>query len=213
MRVYKTLEDIRRDFPDAWIIEDDSGFWVYPDGYKGRKAKRYLKPRTKEHIKDILINGKFPNKLIDNAVFNIKETEAVKKIKEVKKGAILEGMAGVGKSTACTWKIAKLLQYWKINNPLYISAVLFDTKAFETFQEHDAYLIDDLIVNIKEIKLDLVMQVIYYAESKNIPLFITTNSSLKELATAFPEPMISRILSHCQYVKINTKEDLRRKRY
>jgi DNA replication protein DnaC len=213
MRVYKTLESIKKDFPEAWIIEDDSGFWVYPDGHKDQKVKRYYKPRTKEHIKDILINGKFPEKLINDAIFNIKETEAIKKIKEVKKnGAVLEGMAGVGKSTACTWKIAKLLQYWKINNPLYISAVLFDTKAFETFQEHDAYLIDDLIVNLKEIKLDLIMQVIYYAESKNISLFITTNSSLKELTEQFPEPLISRILSHCEYIKIKTKEDFRLKK-
>jgi len=211
MRIYKSIESIKKDFPNAHIIEDDSGFWVYPDGYQKytiSNVRRYLKPRTKEHIKDILLAGKFPEKLINDAIFNIKETEAVKKIKEVKKnGAVLEGMAGVGKSTACTWKIAKLLQYWKINNPLYISTVLFDTKAFETFQEYDAYLIDDLLPNLKDIKVDLITQIIYYAESKNIPLYITTNS--KESFSQFPEPLLSRLRSYCEYIKIESKKDLR----
>jgi hypothetical protein len=208
MRIYRTLESIKKDFPEAWIIEDDSGFWVYPDGHKGQNVKRYYKPRTKEHIKDILLAGKFPEKLVNDAIYNVKETEAVKKIKEVKRnGAILEGMAGVGKSTACTWKIAKLLQYWKRNNPLYISSVLFDTKAFETFHEYDSYLIDDLLPNLKDIKVDLITQIIYYAESKNIPVYITTNS--KESFQQFPEPLLSRLRAYCQYVKIDSKKDLR----
>jgi hypothetical protein len=210
MRIYKSIESIKKDFPNAHIIEDDSGFWVYPDGYQKytiSNVKRYLKPRTKEHIKDILISGKFPEKLIETAIFQVKETESIKKIKEIKRSVIMEGMAGVGKSTACTWKIAKLLYWWKINNPLYISTVLFDTKAFETFQEYDAYLIDDLLPNLKDIKVDLITQVIYYAESKNIPLFITTNS--KESFQQFPEPLLSRLRSYCEYVKIESKKDLR----
>jgi hypothetical protein len=207
MRIYKNLESVKRDFPNAVIVEDDSGFWVYKDGYKSSNAFRVLKPRTKEHIKSILLNGRFPEKLVNDAIYNIKETEAVKKIKEIKKSVIMEGMAGVGKSTACTWKIAKLLQYWKRNNPLYISTVLFDTKAFETFHEYDAYLIDDLLPNLKDIKVDLITQVIYYAESKNIPIFITTNS--KESFSQFPEPLLSRLRSYCEYVKVESKKDLR----
>jgi hypothetical protein len=210
MRVYKTLESIKKDFPKAWIIEDDSGFWVYPDGHKDQKVKRYYKPRTKEHIKDILLAGKFPEKLIETAIFQVKETESIKKIKEIKRSVIMEGMAGVGKSTACTWKIAKLLYWWKINNPLYISTVLFDTKAFETFQEYDAYLIDDLLPNLKDIKVDLITQIIYYAESKNISLYITTNS--KESFNQFPEPLLSRLRSYCEYIKIESKKDLRLKK-
>lgn len=210
MKIYKNLESIKKDYPNAHIIEDDSGFWVYPDGYQKytiSNVKRYLKPRTKEHIKDILISGKFPEKLIETAIFQVKETESIKKIKEIKRSVIMEGMAGVGKSTACTWKIAKLLYWWKINNPLYISTVLFDSKAFETFQEYDAYLIDDLLPNLKDIKVDLITQVIYYAESKNIPLYITTNS--KESFQQFPEPLLSRLRSYCEYIKIESKKDLR----
>jgi hypothetical protein len=207
MKIYKNLESIKKDFPEAHIIEDDSGFWVYKDGYKSSGAFRMLKPRTKEHIKSILINGKFPEKLIETAIFQVKETESIRKIKEIKRSVIMEGMAGVGKSTAGTWKIAKLLQYWKRNNPLYISTVLFDTKAFETFHEHDAILIDDLLPNLKDIKVDLITQVIYYAESKNIPIFITTNS--KESFQQFPEPLLSRLRSYCEYVKIESKKDLR----
>jgi hypothetical protein len=56
MRIYKNLESVKKDFPNAVIVEDDSGFWVYKDGYKSSNAFRVLKPRTKEHIKDILLN-------------------------------------------------------------------------------------------------------------------------------------------------------------
>jgi hypothetical protein len=88
--------------------------------------------------------------------------------------------------------------------------VLFDTKAFETFHEYDAYLIDDLLPNLKDIKVDLITQVIYYAESKNIPIYITTNS--KESFQQFPEPLLSRLRSYCEYVKIESKKDLRLKK-
>jgi hypothetical protein len=210
MRIYKNLESVKRDYPNAVIVEDDSGFWIYKDGYNSSGAFRMLKPRTKEHIKDILLAGKFPEKLIETAIFQVKETESIKKIKEIKRSIIMEGMAGVGKSTACTWKIAKLLYWWKRNNPLYISTVLFDTKAFETFHEYDAYLIDDLLPNLKDIKVDLITQIIYYAESKNIPLYITTNS--KESFQQFPEPLLSRLRSYCEYIKIDSKQDLRLKK-
>lgn len=173
-----------------------------------QKVDRYLKPRTKTQIKDILSSGHFPDRLIDIALFKIKETESIKKIRESRKnGAVLEGRAGVGKSVACTWKIAKMVYWWKVQNPLYISSVLFDTKIFETFQEHDAYLIDDLLPNLKDIKVDLITQIIYYAESKNIPLYITTNSM--ESFTQFPEPLMSRLKSYCEYIKIKQTKDLR----
>jgi hypothetical protein len=78
---------------------------------------------------------------------------------------------------------------------------------FETFQEHDAYLIDDLLPNLKDIKIDLITQIIYYAESKNIPLYITTNS--KESFNQFPEPLMSRLKAYCEYIKIKQTKDLR----
>jgi len=210
MKIYKNIEQIRKDFQGARIVEDDSGFWVYVEEQPGQlpRVKRYLKPRTKEYIKSILLDGKFPDKLVNTAIFHVKETETIKKMREVKKlGAVLEGRAGVGKSVACTWKIAKLVYWWKVQNPLYISSVLFDTKIFETFQEHDAYLIDDLLPNLKDIKIDLITQIIYYAESKNIPLYITTNSI--ESFSQFPEPLISRLKSYCEYIKIKQTKDLR----
>jgi len=210
MKIYKNLEQIKKDFQNARIVEDDSGFWVYVEEQAGQlpRVKRYLKPRTKEYIKNILLDGKFPDKLVNTAVFQVKETETIKKMREVKKlGAVLEGRAGVGKSVACVWKIAKLVYWWKVQNPLYISSVLFDTKIFETFQEHDAYLIDDLLPNLKDIKIDLITQIIYYAESKNIPLYITTNS--RESFNQFPEPLMSRLTSYCEYIKIKQTKDLR----
>jgi hypothetical protein len=210
MRIYKNIEQIKKDFPHSTILEDEAGFWVCEELQPGyiQKVDRYLKPRTKTQIKDILSSGHFPDRLIDIALFKIKETESIKKIRESRKnGAVLEGRAGVGKSVACTWKIAKMVYWWKVQNPLYISSVLFDTKIFETFQEHDAYLIDDLLPNLKDIKVDLITQIIYYAESKNIPLYITTNSM--ESFTQFPEPLMSRLKSYCEYIKIKQTKDLR----
>ena len=210
MKAFKTIEDIKKVYGDVEVNEEADVWVVSRRGPRG--AVFFLpKPLQKERIVEIMTSNGFPEKYLKIALNGVQETEAIGKIRGIKKkGAILDGKPGVGKSIACTWKIAKLLQYREISSPLYISCVAFpDLKTlYATYKEYDAYLIDDLITNIPQPRLELVQEILYFAELQERHLFITSNS-FTELAKALPEALLSRLRSYCELIKIKESEDLR----
>ena len=207
MKVFKTVQEIKKVYGDVEVNEDVDAWIVSRGG-----AVFFLpKPLPKERIITLLKLNGFPEKYLKIAIDGARETEAIIKIIGTKKkGVILDGKPGVGKSIACTWKIAKLLQYREISNPIYISCVAFpDLKTlYATYKEYDAYLIDDLIINIPQPRLELVQEIMYFAELQERHLFITSNS-FTEFAKTLPEALLSRLRSYCELIKIKESEDLR----
>ncbi len=206
-KVYKSIEEVREKFPDA-KIHDYENFFMVEDG----KAVSILpKALSKEKIYTTMLSNGFPEKYLKIALNGVKETEALRKMKEVrKKGIILDGKPGVGKSIACTWKIAKLLQHREISNPLYLSCVAFpDLKTlYNSYREYDCFMVDDLITSLPQARLDLIIELIYHAEQGEKPLFITSNGFM-EIAKSFPEAILSRLRSYCELHKIRENKDLR----
>jgi hypothetical protein len=134
----------------------------------------------------MLPNG-FPEKYLKIALNGVKETKAIKKIRETsKKGVILDGKPGVGKSIACTWKIAKLLQHREISNPLYLSCVAFpDLKTlYNTYKEYDCFMIDDLIATLPQPRLEL--NALKFSTLQSCKR--NTSSSLPTVLQTLPKP-------------------------
>jgi len=206
-KVYKSIEEVKAAFPNSKIHEYENFFMVEI----GNTVSILPKALSKEKIYTIMLSNGFPEKYL-KVIFNgIVETEALKKVKEAKKkGIILDGKPGTGKSIASTWKIAKLLQYREISNPLYLSCVAFpDLKTlYNTYKEHDCFMIDDLITSLPQARLEMIMELIYHAELEEKFLFITSNGFL-EVAKSFPEAILSRLRSHCEFHKIKEHKDLR----
>jgi DNA replication protein DnaC len=206
-RAYKNIEEVKAVFPDAKIYEYESCFMIE----EGKTVSVVPKALSKEKIYTTMLSNGFPEKYL-KVIFNeIVETEALKKVKEAKKkGIILDGKPGVGKSIACTWKIAKLLQHREISNPLYISCVAFpDLKTlYNTYKEYDCFMIDDLIATLPQPRLELIVEILYFAELQERYLFITSNS-FTDLAKALPEALLSRLRSYCEFHKIKENKDLR----
>ncbi len=212
MKVFKSIEEIKKVYGDKVDVVEGESVWVVSDG-QGIKASVFFlpKPLQKEKIFEIMIANGFPEKYIRIALNGVKETEAIRKVKETKKrGVILDGKPGVGKSIACTWKIAKLLQHREISNPLYLSCVAFpDLKTlYNTYKEYDCFMIDDLISTLPQPRLELVQEILYFAELQEKYLFITSNS-FADLAKALPEALLSRLRSYCEFIKIKENKDLR----
>jgi DNA replication protein DnaC len=206
-RVYKSIEEVKAVFPDAHIYEYENFFMVE----NGKTVSVLPKALSKETIYTKMLPNGFPEKYLKIALNGVKETEAIKKIRETKKrGAILDGKPGVGKSIACTWKIAKLLQHREISNPLYISCVAFpDLKTlYNTYKEYDCFMIDDLIATLPQPRLDLIIEILYFAELQERYIFITSNS-FTDLAKSLPEALLSRLRSYCELIKIKENKDLR----
>jgi DNA replication protein DnaC len=206
-KVYKSIEEVRAVFPDAKIHEYESFFMIE----KEKTVSILPKALSKEKIYTAMLSNGFPEKYLNIALNGVKETEAIKKIREVKKkGAILDGKPGVGKSIACTWKIAKLLQYREVSNPLYLSCVAFpDLKTlYNSYKEYDCFMIDDLIATLPQPRLELIIEILYFAELQERYLFITSNS-FTDLAKSLPEALLSRLRSYCEFHKIKENKDLR----
>ena len=212
MKVFKTIEEIKKVYGENIEVAEGESVWVVSDGQRVKGSVFFLpKPLQKERIAEVMIASGFPEKYIRIALNGVKETEAIKKIREVKKkGAILDGKPGVGKSIACTWKIAKLLQYREISNPLYLSCVAFpDLKTlYNSYKDYDAYMIDDLIATLPQPRLELIIEILYFAELQERYLFITSNS-FTDLAKSLPEALLSRLRSYCEFIKIKESRDLR----
>jgi len=206
-KVYKSIEEVRTVFPNAKTHEYESFFMVEMT----KEVSILPKALDKKKIEEVMKANGFPAKYLRVVLNEAKETEAIRKIKETRKrGIILEGPPGVGKSIASVWKIAKLLQIREISNPLYISCISFpDLKElYAKYKEYDAYLIDDLITAIPQARLDFIIELVYHAELEEKVLFITTNGFL-EVAKSFPEAILSRLKSYCKLVKIKDHKDLR----
>jgi len=206
-KVYKNIEEVKAVFPDAHIHEYENFFMVE----EGKTVSILPKALSREAIYTAMLSNGFPEKYLKIALNGVKETEAIKKIRELKKkGAILDGKPGVGKSIACTWKTAKLLQCREISNPLYLSCVAFpDLKTlYNSYKEYDAYLIDDLIATLPQPRLELIIEILYFAELQERHLFITSNS-FTDFAKALPEALLSRLRSYCELHKIKENKDLR----
>ena len=107
---------------------------------------------------------------------------------------MLFGPAGVGKTTASVWRIAKMVQNLKVSNPQYLSAVDFEPERIKEIKETaDCVLIDDLNPRvIPEWKLQLVVELIYHAHNKDWKLFLTSNDGLK-----LPQPILFRLVEIC----------------
>ena len=206
-KVYKNIEEVREAFPNSKIHEYENFFMVEI----GNAVSILPKALSKEKIYTIMLSNGFPEKYLKVVFDGIVETEALKKVKEAKKkGIILDGKPGTGKSIASTWKIAKLLQYREISNPLYLSCVAFpDLKTlYNTYKEHDCFMIDDLIATLPQPRLELIIEILYFAELQEKYIFITTNGFLN-LLESLPEAIISRLRGYCEWHKIQESIDLR----
>jgi DNA replication protein DnaC len=206
-KVYKSIEEVRAVFPDAKIHEYESFFMIENE----KTVSVVPKALSKERIEQVMIGNRFPAKYLRVALNGVKETEAIKKVREMKKrGIILDGPPGVGKSIASTWKIAKLLQVREISSPLYISCISFpDLKTlYNSYKEYDCFMIDDLIATLPQPRLELIVEILYFTELQEKYLFITSNS-FTDLAKALPEALLSRLRSYCEFHKIKENKDLR----
>ncbi|MFZ8786648.1 hypothetical protein [Thermocrinis sp.] len=211
-KVYKNIEEIKKVYGENIEVVEGESVWIVRDGQGVKASVFYLpKPLQKERIAEIMLTSGFPEKYIRIALNGVKETEAIRKIREVsKRGVILDGKPGVGKSIACTWKIAKLLQNRQISNPVYLSCVAFpDLKTlYNTYKEYDCFMIDDLIATLPQPRLELVQEILYFAELQERYLFITSNS-FTDFAKALPEALLSRLRSYCEFIKVKEDKDLR----
>ncbi len=194
-------------------LEDDTFYWVVT---KENQLIRVLKPRSKEKIEKILLDGEFPEKHTKEILSgNTKKTEALRFVlsNHDNKGLLLSGKTGIGKTFAATYKIAKLLQEYKITSPLYISLQDFDLKKEQQLKriyDHDCFLIDDLNTNLNSWEKKFAIEVIYHAFKKPKPLFITTNASIKDLFGFLEEePVISRLLEMCELKELKDTKDYR----
>ncbi|ADU96002.1 hypothetical protein Theam_0028 [Thermovibrio ammonificans HB-1] len=203
-----TLEALKKQYPECSIIEQDNLYFVLTEG----RALKFLKPRRKEQIKEILLEGNFPKRYIDRVLGSEKKkTEALQVALSAPKGLFLIGSAGVGKTYACVYKIAYLLKNLKVNRPLYLPLQnikdVFETK--KALWDYDSFLLDDLNPNLGEWERKLVIEVIYHAYNEEKLLFITSNASFKAIAHFLKEePVVSRLLEICD-VKTVKGEDLR----
>jgi len=208
MLMAKTKEEaIKKAKGTDIYYEDETCYWIITE--KG--IKKVLKPLPLKYIKEKLLQGNFPEKYV-NTVFQKekRKTKALEESLKSKKGLILSGNAGIGKTFACVYKIAKLLQKYKINTPVYISLQNFDiNENRKTYKNFDCYLIDDLNLNLNEWEKKFATEIIYHAYNTDKLLFITTNASFKDLANFIAEePVISRLLEMCEIKQIKD-EDLR----
>jgi len=212
MKVFKTIEEIKKVYGENIEVAEGESVWIVRDG-QGVKASVFFlpKPLQKERIAEIMIANGFPPKYLKVALNGVKETKCIKKVKELRKnGIILDGPPGIGKSIASTWKAAKLLQAREISNPLYISCISFpDLKSlYATYKNYDCFMIDDLITSLPQARLDMITELIYHAELEEKPLFITSNGFMK-VAESFPEAILSRLRSYCELHQIIEEKDLR----
>jgi hypothetical protein len=211
-KVYKSVEEIKKVYGENIEVVEGESVWIVKDGQGVKGSVFFLpKPLRKEKIAEIMITSGFPEKYIRITLYGARETEALRKIREVsKRGVILDGKPGVGKSIACTWKVAKLLQCREISNPLYISCVAFpDLKTlYNSYKEYDCFMIDDLIAILPQPRLELIIEILYHAEQQEKYLFITSNG-FTDFAKSLPEAILSRLRSYCEFHKIKENRDLR----
>ena len=197
MMVARSREELEKRY--GHVIEEEDFYWVKTQkGYA-----KFLKPRTLEQVKEILRLTGFPERYI-SLLENLRRTRAIELALKTRKGLLLRGPAGTGKTTACVFRIAKGLQNYEVNTPLYVSAFDFEPEKVNTLKHHsDCLLIDDLNTRVLHpTRLNILLELIYHAHAKEKKLFITTNE--KELK--LPEPVLSRISEMCRIFKVDGKD-------
>ena len=186
-------------------FEDETYYWVA----KQEGIEKVLKPLPQGQIKEKLFNGNFPEKYI-KVIFQKekRKTKALEETLKSQKPVVLSGNAGIGKTFACIYKIAKLLQEYKINSPLYVSLQNFDINEIrKIYEQADCYLVDDFNPNLNEWERKFATEIIYHAYNTDKLLFVTTNASFKDLANFISEePVISRLLEMCEIKQIKDKD-------
>ena len=211
MVMAKTVEEaINKTKGKNLYAETENYYWIETE--KG--LVKVLKPLSEETVKTKLRLGEFPEKYIQQIFSENKiKTKALEEAVQTKKGLLLSGKAGIGKTFACIYKIAKLLREYKISAPLYITLQDFDIKKEQEekrLKEYDCILIDDLNPNLNNWEKKFATEVIYHAYNNNKKLFITTNASIKDLFSFIAEePVISRLLEMCELKEIKETKDLR----
>jgi len=219
MQVKRTIEEVRALYPSAKEIEEQEDRFIVHleehipiDGriYRSKVVLFVLKPLSKEAILQRLSD--FPKNLLDVVFGSLRNTKCLSAVKAqakaLQKFLILDGPAGVGKSVSAVWYMAYLLHKRLIHNPAYISFVdLPDLKkVFAEYEQHDAYLLDDVIPNLLNEQLEkLLMVLIYHAEKEQKPLIITTND-YDGLEKLFPEPILSRVYGSFTIIKVVDKD-------
>ena len=204
MVIARSIEEIRARLKPIDVIETEDFFWVLKDKEKG--YFRVFKPRRVEETRYLLSEGGFPERYI-RLLGSIKRTKAIEAVRNAKRGAHLWGPAGVGKTTACVFKIAKWLQRYRIHSPLYISAFDLDCDRVQKLKDSsDCFLIDDLNPAVlRDLPKSVLIEVIYHAHAKEKRLLITSNESRLSL----PEPVKSRILEICDVRRRIEGHDMR----
>jgi len=187
------------------IVEDEDRYFVIVQKENYTTVRLYLKGRSLEKIKEILYNRFFPANLV-RQLDVVKQTQAIEiaeNAAEKDTGLYLEGPAGVGKTFACIFAIARLMKFFKVNNPLYVSCITYRKAIWDLYPDADAFLIDDLNANIDSIEIKLVEKIVYNAWNEKKYLFITSNSPFRKIQSLLSEPILSRVLSLTRYAKID----------
>jgi len=219
MFVARTKEEALRFFEKEAVIEvreTENRFIIslVRERY-GRKEYPIVyvyKPLPTQVIKQVLHACGFPR--VD-VLDKLQETEAVKKIKKIERcGAVLSGPAGVGKSTAVCWWIAKQLSYYRIKHARRFSAFTFDFQEVrECYEDIDTIMIDDMNPSsLHQHRLDFLIELIYRAYDDNKKLFITTNEQKEKFVIRLPEAIVSRLVEMCEWIEVKGVDLRTRKR-
>lgn len=202
-----TLEEVKKEIPEAVnVFEDDHYIFIEieKEGYKF--VRQIAKPLNMFQITAILISGKFPSKYI-NEITHPFENRCLSIVQKERKGVVLCGPAGIGKTFACIWKVADLVKNHALHSPLYIPVQEISPEDYRSFRKHDAYLIDDVNKNLPDWKVDFIRTVIYHAYNNEKMLFITSNLDKKSfLRFLNEEPIISRLLEICNLYEVHDKD-------
>lgn len=182
--------------------------------YKDESGYLHREPKPKNVMK-LLRAGNFPELYIKELFsLEIKETQAITEAKKCiennRRGLLLSGKAGTGKTFASIFYIKTMIEKMKCYNPLYITAQDLDFTDKE-YKEADVILIDDFNKNLRDFEIDYLNRIIYHVHSSpKKHLLITTNASLKDFALLINnEPILSRIKSMCHIAQLKEDKDFR----
>lgn len=188
---------------------EDSSFRYYKDenGYIHREPKP-------KNIRKLLTGGGFPELYIEEVFSEVKKTQAVveveKAIQKGRRGFVLSGKAGTGKTFASIFYIKLMIEKMKCYNPLYISGQDLNLQDKE-YKEADIVLIDDFNKNLRDFEVDYLNRIIYHIHGNpKKHLLITTNATLKDFAILINnEPILSRLKAICHIAEIKEDKDYR----
>lgn len=134
-------------------------------------------------------------------------------------GLLLSGKVGTGKSQIAA---AALIERCRMEQVQYVSASElgflarsgYETEARDRANEvllgDGALFLDDIDKGKQnDYGTELIFQLVDRRTSRNSPLIVTTNVSAKKMAELVGEAVVSRIIGHCELVKVPGEVDLR----